>query len=111
MTLKDEIRHLHRLLKHKDRWYIETQCPDIDIVMDVAEKAKEGANDSLQNISLGALYNRYVKWAKEDKIIPLEGDYYRIFLNDVVWDMGLASLKGSEKSVYTDSVSLTIEFI
>jgi hypothetical protein len=111
ITLKDEMRHLHNLLKHRDKWYIDVQCLDVDVLTDIAESARENANYGLQKMSLGALYNRYLKWREEDKIMSPDADYYREFLNQVVWDLGLDSLRGRDKDMFCDSINLTINFI
>ena len=106
---KNEIRHLHNLLKHKNRWYIEISCPDIPELQEIADRAKEEANEGLSDISLNALYQRYRKWSQEPLISPDE-DYYHTFLSQVAFDVALQGLHHEEKILFEDSCSLTVKF-
>jgi len=110
MTQKDEIRQLHALLQYKNRWYIEYSAPFNPIFEDIAELAKEYANDRLSSMSVNNLYNRYLKWAKEDHIMPPSSSYYHVFMDDIVWDLGLRALKRRDKDLYCESIVLRIKF-
>jgi len=110
MTIRQEIRHLHALLQYKSRWYIEYTSPDNPIFEDIAELAKEYANDKLSEISFNSLYNRYLEWNREDHIMPPNSSYYHVFLDDLVWDFGLRALKGRDKDLYCESIVLRIKF-
>ena len=111
ITVKHEIKHLHSLLQHRNKWYVDIQCVDIPEFQDIAEKAKEIADYELSIMSVHALYNRYLKWEVSEKIIPPKADYYFSFLNDLVWDLGLSALEGREKDIYGDSINLKLYFI
>lgn len=106
---KGEIRHIHNHLKHKNRRYIEVICPDIPELQEIADKAKEEANEGLSEISLNALYQRYRKWSKDPLISP-EEEYYHAFLSQVAFDIALQGLHNEEKILFEDSCSLTVKF-
>jgi hypothetical protein len=108
MTIKDEIRHLKALLQHTDRWYIEYNCPDNEEIIYIAEKAKEYANEKLSYMSISALYSRFRLWSAEYTIMP--EDYHKLFLSDVIWDLGLSACKGKEKSIYAECIVLKLKF-
>ena len=110
MTIRQEIRHLWNLLQYKSRWYIEYSIPDNQIFEDIAELAKEYANDKLSSMSINSLYNRYLKWTQGDHFIPENDSYYHVFLNDLVWDLGLRALKGKDKVLYSELIVLKVKF-
>ncbi len=112
ITTKEEAKHLHSLLQHKGRWYLDIQGPDIEPIMDIAEQAKEAADEKLSKLSVNALYMRFRDWLKDDnKIMPPNEHLHYAFLNDLVFDLGLSSLKGRDKDLFNESCNLTIHFI
>lgn len=111
MSVKQDIRHVHSLLKHTDKWYVEMTAPDIDLFQEIGERAKENATERLTKMSVSSLYTRYLKWSREDQIIPLSKSLYHVFLDDLAWDLGLSTLKGRERDLYCESVVLKIKYI
>jgi hypothetical protein len=111
MTDRDALKHLHSLLKKKGKWYIDTQCPDVDVLMDLCELAKEEADSRLSELSFNALYLRYEKWRKSDPLINPNGYIFDDFLNDTVWEFGSKALKGNDKELYRENCYLFIKFI
>lgn len=115
-NIKSEIGHLWGLIQHRNKWYIDFTAPDDPDIQDVAEKAKENADAALSDISATALYGRYKRWVADlppVKIIKGEQDekYYDTFLSDVVYNLGLSSLRGKEKKLFYESVNLFIRFL
>lgn len=112
MTQREEIRHLRNLIvNNRNKWYIDIQAPDIEEMQEIAERAKEYADNKLSSISTQSLYNKYLKWIKSDRIISPDEDYYHSFLNDLTWDLGLSVLRGTERQWYTESIILKLYFI
>jgi len=116
MSEKDEIRHLWALLQHRDKWYLDFNCPDDTYINDIAEKAKENADEALSNISQSALYGRYKTWLKElPPVYVIKGEpdarYFDNFLSDLAFNLGEKSLKGSERKIFQESVNLFIRFL
>ena len=111
MTDKKAIQHLHSLLQHRNKWYIDPFAPDIPVLQEVVEKAKEAADYSLGRLSASALYSRYERWRKSDPFIGKDEDLFHAFLNQVVFDLGLASMRKEEKLYFEDSCNLKICFI
>jgi len=110
MTQKDEIRLLHKLISYRDHWYIYISAPEV--FWDIGEEAKEYADKKLSKIGIDNLYRKYLKWAKSDKIISPDSDYYLSFLDDLVWALGRDSLKNpNERQYFEESINLKIHFI
>ena len=110
VNTKQEVKQLWELLQHRDRWYVDVTCPEIELFYDIAEKAKEYADYYLSRISMLELWRRFKLWEKSEKIMPPESDYYFSFLNDLVWEIGLSTLEGREKDLYEESINLFIKF-
>ena len=108
---KQAIGHLHDLLQHTDRWYIEVESPDIPELEEISEKAKESADSALSSMSTFALYQRYKRWRASEPFIGKGEDYFNAFLNQVVFDLGKNSLKGKERMLFEDSCNLSLKFI
>jgi len=108
---KQEVKLLWELLQHRDRWYVDVSCLEIEILYEIAEKAKEYVDYFLSRISLSELQKRFKLWEKSEKIIPPEADYYFSFLNDLAWDIGLSVLEDKEKDLYEENINLIIKFI
>ena len=111
VTVKDEIRHVRALLDHSDRWYIEPTAPDVSEIKEICEKARETAQERLRNISVGNLYQRYLLWEKSDKINEPSKSHYHSFLDDVVWNMGLESLRGMERTMFEENCILELRWL
>ena len=111
MNDKKAIQHLHDMLKHKSRWYIDVSCPDDREFQDIAEKAKDNADYILTDMSSTAMYQRYKRWRKSDPIIGKDEDYFRGFLNDLVYQLGRSSLEGNELTLFEYDCDLKIHFI
>jgi len=115
MKHKDEIRYVHTLLKHRDRWYIDVSAPDISMLQEIAEKAKTRADSVLSRATVADLWKAYNIWMASDRIKMRneeEGwDYYMEFLSDFVWQVGYNYLRGMEKDWYADSINLRVMFI
>jgi len=111
MTDKKAIKHLHSLLQHRNKWYIDPYAPDIPVLQEVVEKAKEAADDGISGLSSNALYTRYKRWKKSDPFMGKDEDLFHAFLNQVAFDLGLASLKNEERLYFEDSCNLKICFI
>jgi hypothetical protein len=108
---KQEVLHLYNLLQHHDKWYLKVQCPQIEEIIEIADRAEEYATLKLQNISFPALYSRYRKWVKGDPIIAPDQHYYYEFLSDIAYDMALEGLRREEKYIFEDICSVTIKFL
>ncbi len=111
MSDKGAIRHIHSLLKHRDKWYIDPYSPDIDLLQDIIEKAKEAADYELSRLSVSALYCRYERWRASDPFIGPDEDLFNAFLNQVIFDLGRDALKGEEKILYEENCNLTLRFL
>ena len=111
VNTKQEVKALWELLQHRDKWYVDVSCPDIDLFYDIAEKAKEYADYYLSRISTSELQRRFKLWEISEKIMPPESDYYFSFLNDLVWEIGLSVLEGIEKDRYEESINLELKFM
>lgn len=109
--LKNDMRHIHDLLKQRNKWYIDPYAPDIPELQDICEKAKENADAALSELSLNALYLKYRKWKSSDPIIRDKDRYFEVFLSQVCFDLGLDSLDKEEKVFFEDSCFLSIHFI
>jgi hypothetical protein len=105
---KDEIRYLHKLLQYYDKWYIEINCPDVAMLQEIADKAKDRVNKVFSKITVSDLWTAYLKWNRGDKMTPESDPYndFLYFLSDYAWDIGYKYLKGTEKMLYADSVNL-----
>lgn len=105
---KDEIREWHRVIQFKDRWYIEISCSDSQMILDIADKAKDRVNKVFSKITVSDLWTAYLKWDRGDKMTPESDPYndFLYFLSDYAWDIGYKYLKGTEKMLYADSVNL-----
>ena len=110
MTVLNEIRHLRGLLDHKNRWFIETHCPDNDTIIAIAESAKDYATQRLSNISTGMLYYHFRDWFEKNRKSYMES-YHSDFLDDLINIFGLKSCKRDEKTIYNESITLKLKFI
>lgn len=110
ITVKDEIKHVRALLDHTDRWYVFQYAPEVDELKELAEKAREYAQEKLRKISTGNLYQRYLIWEKSDPIETGKGHYHS-FLDDVVWNMGLESLRGTERNMFEENCVLEVKWL
>jgi len=113
MTLKrQELRYFYNYLQNRGKWYIDIQCPDIELFQDIAEKAKAKADKVLSNMSFCRLFYYFLRWEWDDKKIvsPHEG-YYNAFLDDLVWKIGRNSLNPQERRLYLESCNLILKFI
>jgi hypothetical protein len=108
---KDEIRYLHKLLQYYDKWYIEINCPDVAMLQEIADKAKTRADKVLTRVTVNDLWTAYLKWDKSDKIMQPNDNPYFAFLNDFVWEEGFKYLKGTEKTLYGDSINLSFKLM
>jgi hypothetical protein len=111
ISLRQEIGHLYALLQNRDKWYIDFTCPDVELFQDIAEKAKENADAELSSMSADAIYARYVRWRGGDPYVGKCDHYFRAFINDMVWHLGLNSLRGRERDLYEESIGLNINFL
>lgn len=110
ITERREIDLLWANIRMFNHWFLELSCPDDEGLQAIGEKAKEGATKKLSRLSARSLYVRYKEWKKDP--FPLPGnDYYGTFLNSLVWDLGLESLRGLEAERYCEIMNLTIKFI
>lgn len=114
--LKNEIKELHSQIQNRSGWFIDFTCPDNEDIQDIAEKAKDNADGIISDLSVDALYQRYRTWNENmPKVEVIKGDaeerYFTNFLTDVASDVALASLKGKEKRIFDESVSLIFKFI
>jgi hypothetical protein len=104
VTTKDEVRHLHGLLKLRDNWDIEVHLPDEDI----AEDIRRDVEYELEHMTFSALYGRFLRWeADENKIAGK--DYYFSFLTDVIYSLGAIAMK-SYDDLLIDSLKISINF-
>ena len=112
MTQKDEIRYLHNLLQHKDRWYVDVYAPDVALFQEIAERVKTKVDNYLSRVTLRDVWSAFVVWQRSpDKIMPPKADYYLSFLNDYAWDIGLKYLNGRDVDYYIESINVKVEFI
>jgi hypothetical protein len=111
MTDYTAIGHLHSILKHKGRWYIDCSCGDVESLFDICEKAKDNADKRLSELSTLALWSRYKQWRKSDPIVGKEEDLFNAFLNQVCFDLGRDALKRSEVDLYDELCNLKVYFI
>lgn len=100
MSDKNTIKLIQNLLQDRGKWFIEAQAPDIPEVEDICQKAREGADALLPELSTSALYNRYLRWRKQDLELPLDIDLFRVFLDQVAFDLGMESLNKEEKLIF-----------
>jgi hypothetical protein len=105
------IRVLHGILKHRNKWYIDPICPDIDEFKEICEKAKLIADKELNQMSVLSLFCQYRKWRKTDPIVPPKEEYYDCFLNWVLYEIGKKSLVGRELYLFEENCFLSIKFI
>ena len=108
--LKQDVKHVHNLLKHKDRWYLDVSCNTPELY-EVCEAAKGDADYELFKMGLNALYNRYLRWRDQLEGTAPPKDSINIFLSDVAFSLAAASLRGEERLMFEDSCSMTIQFI
>jgi hypothetical protein len=108
--LRSDVKYLHSVLRHRDKWYLDPYAPDSIEYIDIANKAKENADEKLYKMSESNLYRRYIKW-RTSPIIGLNEGYFNAFLSDVAFDLGLKSLNTKEKALFEDSCFLTFKFI
>jgi len=111
MNDSQKIKDLYTRLQDKGRWYIDSSPQEDGEIIDIQEKARENADDALSNMSQKALYERYKKWQKEDHITPESTDSFGVFLNDLVFDLGMAGLDKDEKAIFEEQCFLTLNFI
>ena len=108
---KEELKVWHNYLQNTGMWYVDTYAPDISEFQDIAEKAKTYANAKLSKMTTNDLYREYKKWVEKPKFAPKTEDQYEEFFNDLVFELGLSALKGTEKDLYCESCNLTLRFM
>ncbi len=111
MTDRRALRHLHALLKNKDRWYIEAHRPYVDILLEICNKAKQYADDNLSGLSFRQFYRRYKKWRADSPVLSLDGSVFDDFVNDLAWEMGKTPLKSEELDLYIENCYLKVIWI
>jgi hypothetical protein len=111
MNEKQAIRLIHEVLQNKDKWYLDVICPDDVDIEDIANKAKENADDGLPSLSVSALYSRYRLWRKILPPIEENKEFFDQFLSAVAFDLGRRSLRGTERDLFEDTCSISIHFL
>lgn len=109
MTDKGAIKLVHKVLKDKDRWYIEPFAGEG--AEDPCEKAKEYADYQLPKLSMFALYQRYNVWKKSDPFMKPCDHLFHEFVNQVAFDLGKKALKGRDLLLYEENCNLTVKYI
>lgn len=109
MSDQKAVRILHSALKHRDKWYIDLFAPEG--MEDYGEKAKLYADKKLSAMSSIQLWWAFRKWEKSDAIMRPEEDYFIVFLNDLCFNLGKSALRGTDRLLFEDSCSLTVNFI
>jgi len=109
---KSEVRLLYHLIQHKNRWYVKATYPYNEKFEEIANRAKDYANDILMKISFRDFYNAFLTWDKDDeKIVNPYGNPYYEFLHDFTWELGKETTEGMERDWYADSIDLNVKFI
>jgi hypothetical protein len=106
---KQAIEILQYLLHNKDKWVIETHCPDG--MEEIAEKAAIEADKRLSSISYSSLYRAFLKWDKSNPILRPEDDFFLAFLGDLAFNIGVRYLKGVDRIIFEDCCFFTVRFI
>jgi len=111
MKKKQELRLLHKILSNRAKWYIDVIAPDNDQCIEIANKAKETADNLLSVMSFSTLHSKFKQWEKEPRIAPPDESIYESFLNDLAFRLGGIYLTEDDLAIYDDCVILTIKFL
>jgi hypothetical protein len=109
--LKNDVRPLHELLKNRSKWYLDLYSPDEPRSIDIANEAKENADEALSRLTLDNLYQRYLKWRKSDPMVSENEEYLHSFLSQVAFDLGYDSLSRHDKPIFEEMCYLTFKTI
>ena len=107
--LKNDMRHIHALLKHRDRWYLDVSS-NVPELQDICEEAKGNADYELSKMSINALYCRYVNWRDEYPQQWLREDSIRLFLSDISQKIASSSLDYIDRLMFDECCTVTIKF-
>ena len=111
MTDKRALKHLHVLLKDKDRWFIMAIRPNIDLLNEIGEKARKYADDNLSGLPFRKFWRRYKKWRGDSPILSCDGSIFDDFVNDMAFEMGKIPLKSEELDLYIENCYLKVVWI
>jgi len=109
--LKNEILQLHELLQNKGKWYLDFNCPDDSDAIDLVMEAKDNADAELFEMSVNALYNRYIRWRKEEHYLTEIDELFDAFLSDVAYDLALASLAKEDRIIFQEQCNINFKWI